>query len=158
MADNTNYCAAKRFIYVWEGPVRITHWVNVFSIIILSITGYYIHNPFIDVHDMYYPPYIMGTVRYIHYLTGIIFAVSVIIRLYWLFVGNRYASWHSFANPFNKKDRKILMSYFKYYIFLEKNPPHTLTQPGGIDGIHRTFQPVYPADNYRFCPMGAGKS
>jgi len=123
---NTNYCAAKRFIYVWEGPVRITHWINVFSIIILSITGYYIHNPFIDIHDTFYPPYIMGTVRYIHYLTGVIFSVSVIIRLYWLFVGNPYASWKSFANPFKKEDRKILLSYLKYYTFLEKNPPHTL--------------------------------
>ncbi|MEF3254404.1 MAG: Ni/Fe-hydrogenase, b-type cytochrome subunit [Deferribacterales bacterium] len=123
---NNQYCAAKRFVYVWEGPVRITHWINVFSIIILSLTGYYIHKPFIVTHDSYYAPYIMGNVRYIHYLTGVIFSISVLIRLYWLFVGNQFASWRSFANPFKKEDRRILFSWLKYYTFLEKNPIHTL--------------------------------
>jgi Ni/Fe-hydrogenase 1 B-type cytochrome subunit len=27
--------------YVWEVPVRATHWVNFFAIIILSVTGIY---------------------------------------------------------------------------------------------------------------------
>jgi Ni/Fe-hydrogenase 1 B-type cytochrome subunit len=121
-----NKSVVKRYVYVWEGPVRITHWINFFAIIILSVTGWYIHDPFVAAPDKYHAPFIMGNMRYIHYLTGIIFAISVIIRIYWLFVGNKYASWHSFLNPLNKKDRKTLISYVKYYMFLEKNPPHTL--------------------------------
>lgn len=126
MATTHNNCAAKRFVYVWEGPVRITHWVNVFSIIILSITGYYIHNPFIDTHDTFQPPYIMGYVRYVHYLVGIIFAVSIIVRSYWLFVGNRFSSFGYLARSFNKDGRKVLFSWLKFYLFLEKNPIHKL--------------------------------
>ncbi|KAA0258907.1 Ni/Fe-hydrogenase, b-type cytochrome subunit [Deferribacter autotrophicus] len=127
MKNNDNIkCAAKRYIYVWEAPVRISHWLNFLCIITLSITGYYIHNPFIHASDIIETTYIMGMMRYLHYLVGVIFAFSVMLRLFWLFVGNRYASWHSFSNPFRKEDRKTFFAYIKYYTFLEKNPPHTL--------------------------------
>ncbi|AEI14333.1 Ni/Fe-hydrogenase, b-type cytochrome subunit [Flexistipes sinusarabici DSM 4947] len=122
---STNACAAKSFVYVWEGPVRITHWVNFFCIIILSFTGYYIHNPFLSA-----PPstttFIMGNVRYIHYLTGVIFAMSLLIRLFWLFVGNYYSSFNSFLNPLNKNDRSTFWAYIRYYTFLGRKVPHTL--------------------------------
>lgn len=32
-------------IYVWEWPVRITHWLNAISIWVLSVTGIYIGFP-----------------------------------------------------------------------------------------------------------------
>jgi len=124
MAENK--CAARRYVYVWEGPVRISHWLNFFCIIFLSFTGLYIHYPFIEAMSFTNAPYIMGIVRYLHYLVGVIFAFSVILRLFWLFVGNKYASWTSFSNPFKKEDRDIFWRYFKYYVFLEKNPPHVL--------------------------------
>ena len=36
-------------VYVWEIPVRVTHWVIVLSILILSVTGFYIGHPFMTV-------------------------------------------------------------------------------------------------------------
>jgi len=114
------------FVYVWEGPVRISHWVNVVSIIILIFTGLYIHYPFIRPNPVD-APYMMGTIRYIHYLTGIIFAVSIIVRLWWAIVGNKYSTLKTIYNPFNKKDREYIVSYLKYYMFLENKPKHVLT-------------------------------
>ena len=35
-------------VYVWELPVRLTHWLNFLTIIVLCFTGYYISRPFID--------------------------------------------------------------------------------------------------------------
>ena len=35
-------------LYVWQAPVRITHWVTVACIVILSITGGYIADPFLS--------------------------------------------------------------------------------------------------------------
>jgi len=35
-------------VYVWELPVRLTHWLNFLTIIVLCFTGYYISHPFID--------------------------------------------------------------------------------------------------------------
>lgn len=122
---STHECPVEKYIYVWEGPVRITHWINFFCIIVLSFTGYYIHNPFISAPQAT-QAFVMGNIRYIHYLTGVIFAVSLIIRLFWLFVGNRYSSWHSFLNPLNKEDRSTFFAYLRYYTFTGKKVPHTL--------------------------------
>lgn len=119
-------CPARGFVYVWEAPVRITHWVNVLSIMILVLTGLYIHYPFVK-HNPVDFPYMMGTARYIHYLTGIIFTVTVMVRAWWAIVGNKYSNIRTFYNPFNKGDREYIISYLKYYMFLERKPKHVLT-------------------------------
>ena len=36
-------------VYVWEVPVRVTHWLIALSIIVLSVTGLYIGRPFMTV-------------------------------------------------------------------------------------------------------------
>lgn len=119
-------CPARGFVYVWEAPIRITHWVNVTSIIILILTGLYIHYPFMRPNPVD-APYMMGTVRYIHYFTGMIFTSSILVRAMWAFLGNKYAHIKTFYNPFNKEDLKYIISYFKYYMFLESKPKHVLT-------------------------------
>jgi Ni/Fe-hydrogenase 1 B-type cytochrome subunit len=119
-------CPAKGFVYVWEAPIRITHWVNVLSIIVLICTGLYIHYPFVNPNPVDFP-YMMGKVRFVHYLTGIIFATSVMVRAWWALVGNKYSNIKTLYNPFNKNDRKYIVSYLKYYMFLEKKPKHVLT-------------------------------
>ena len=57
-------------VYVWELPVRLTHWVIFFSILILSATGYYIGHPFISVPGPAKDHFVMGTVRVIHLVCG----------------------------------------------------------------------------------------
>ena len=57
--------------YVWEVPVRLTHWVNVLAILVLAGTGFYIGNPFISGSV-----YLMGWVRAIHRITAYTFAAS----------------------------------------------------------------------------------
>ena len=116
-------CAARRFLYIWEGPIRIIHWINFFCILILSITGYFIHDPFMSWAQ---DPYIMGKMRYIHYLVGIVFATSLLGRIYWIFTGEYYATWRAFPNPFNKKDRETFWAYIKFYTFLGRDTPHIL--------------------------------
>ena len=37
--------------YVWQWPVRICHWINVIAMVMLSITGIYIGNPFMTAPD-----------------------------------------------------------------------------------------------------------
>ena len=34
-------------VYVWEWPVRVTHWLIVGSILVCSVTGLYIGSPFL---------------------------------------------------------------------------------------------------------------
>ncbi len=90
-------------VMVWEIPVRIFHWVNVLAIIVLTFTGFIIANPpalqssaeATNLHSF-------GIVRFIHFGAAYIFFFNMILRLYWSFVGNKYANWRAFW-PFNKK-------------------------------------------------------
>ncbi|HEY7094928.1 MAG TPA: Ni/Fe-hydrogenase, b-type cytochrome subunit [Ktedonobacterales bacterium] len=112
----------KQTIYVWELPVRITHWVNVLSILTLSLTGYYISNPFFGTTGIAANEYLMGTIRFIHFAVAFVFTVSVLFRLYWAFAGNRYARWTQFA-PVGRGRRRALGRMLGYYTFLRREPP-----------------------------------
>jgi Ni/Fe-hydrogenase 1 B-type cytochrome subunit len=103
-------------IYAWEFPVRLCHWVNFLSIITLSITGYYIGDPFI--HAVSSKQYIMGWVRFIHFTAAYAFLVSVILRLYWSIVGNRYANIAHWL-PLSGEKIKDLVNDIKCYLFLD---------------------------------------
>jgi len=78
-------------VYVWQLPVRLTHWIIFFSILILSVTGYYIGHPFISVPGSAKDHFVMGMMRAVHLYTAIVFSLAVLVRIYWFFVGNRYA-------------------------------------------------------------------
>ena len=38
-------------VYVWQWPVRMTHWCTAYSILLLAMTGFYMGNPFITVRN-----------------------------------------------------------------------------------------------------------
>jgi Ni/Fe-hydrogenase 1 B-type cytochrome subunit len=82
-------------IYIWEFPVRLTHWLNVLSIITLAFTGFYIGAPFI--HAVTEDELIMSTMRFIHFVAAYVFSVSVLVRIYWWFAGNKYAKYDQFV-------------------------------------------------------------
>ena len=75
--------------YIWEMPVRVTHWTTFLAIVVLSATGYYIHDPYFIVPPR--APFVMGTARFIHVAAGFVLLMSFLVRIYWLFAGNRCA-------------------------------------------------------------------
>jgi Ni/Fe-hydrogenase 1 B-type cytochrome subunit len=86
-----------RRVYVWQLPVRFYHWTNAASVAVLAVTGYLIGNPpAIQSASEAYASYWFGTVRFIHFLAAFIFFFNFLFRLYWGFVGNRYARWNNF--------------------------------------------------------------
>lgn len=111
-------------VYVWEIPVRIFHWINALSITILAVTGLIISNPpAILSNAEASQSYWFGTVRFIHFATAYIFFFNMILRIYWSFVGNRFASWRAFW-PFSRKSWRNTLHVFKVDVFLanDKNP------------------------------------
>ncbi|NTU41904.1 MAG: Ni/Fe-hydrogenase, b-type cytochrome subunit [Nitrospirales bacterium] len=114
-------------IYVWEFPVRLTHWVNVLSIVVLSFTGYYVGAPFI--HALEPQSFTMGWMRFIHFTAAYLFTISFLVRIYWMFMGNKHASWRVF-NPFSSEKMKDLVDISKFYLLLSKEPPAALMKPG----------------------------
>jgi Ni/Fe-hydrogenase 1 B-type cytochrome subunit len=84
-------------LYVWELPVRVYHWVNAAAIVVLAVTGYLIGRPLaIRSETEAYASYWFGTVRFIHFVAAFAFFFNFIFRLYWGFVGNRYARWGNY--------------------------------------------------------------
>jgi Ni/Fe-hydrogenase 1 B-type cytochrome subunit len=72
--------------YVWELPVRVSHWFIVLPIAVLSFTGYYMHNPFIVAKSD--TTFLMARLRYIHLVAGSVLISAFLLRMYWFFVGN----------------------------------------------------------------------
>jgi len=108
-------------IYVWEFPVRLTHWLNLISILTLLFTGFYIGAPFI--HATRENQFIMATMRFLHFTAAYVFTASLLVRIYWLFAGNKYARLDQFI-PASGERRKNLTDTLQYYLFLKKDSTH----------------------------------
>lgn len=107
---------------VWQWPVRLTHWVTVLSIGLLTVTGIYIASPFLGTTGDASGQYLMGTVRFLHLITAFAFTISVLFRLYWLFVGNKWANWRQFV-PVQAARRRGIVRMLGFYVFIRKQAP-----------------------------------
>lgn len=111
---------ALRAVYVWELPVRFYHWINALCILALSITGYIIGNPpaMQSAAEASFS-YWFGTVRYIHFIFAYIFLFNFLVRIYWGFVGNRFANWRNYI-PYSKRHWKDMLEIIKVDILQVK--------------------------------------
>ena len=107
--------------YIWEWPVRLTHWTNAISIAVLSLTGYYIGHPFITAPET--ADYVMGWTRFTHFVFAYVFTLSIISRLIWAGVGNRHCTWKVFFPWLTTSGRRNMWKVFKYYTFTNKEIP-----------------------------------
>lgn len=103
-------------------PFVITHWINLIAMIILIITGFCIHFPFV--------PEVMGIARGAHVMCGFILTINAIVRVVLAFFvktsptgGTRkqvkdYKTWLP-----QKDNRHQAVEWVKYYLFLRKTHP-----------------------------------
>jgi Ni/Fe-hydrogenase 1 B-type cytochrome subunit len=112
-----------REVYTWELPVRFYHWVNALCIVILCITGFIIANPpaLMSESEASFS-YWFGEVRFIHFVTAFVFFFNFIFRIYWGFVGNKYARWDNFI-PLRKSQWQEFWQVIKVDILMIKNKP-----------------------------------
>lgn len=106
-------------VHVWELPVRIFHWLLVGSIGVLAVSGIVIANG--NMGLLLEHPTGMNLNRAIHTGAGYIFVVSLVGRIIWMFIGNRYARWDQFL-PVHRDRQTELKNTAKYYSFLRKGP------------------------------------
>lgn len=115
-------------VYVWELPVRIFHWLNVLALFVLVITGFLIANPpallssaeATNLHSF-------GIVRFLHFTAAYLFFFVMILRVYWAFAGNRFASWKAFW-PFTKKNWNNFWHVMKIDIMLMNEKEEDVTK------------------------------
>ncbi|HYL39900.1 MAG TPA: Ni/Fe-hydrogenase, b-type cytochrome subunit [Candidatus Binatus sp.] len=108
-------------VYVWQVPVRITHWAIAVSICVLSFTGGYIADPFLI------PPGgdVMTTMREIHIISAIVLMLAGLWRTICLLRGNRFARWSAFI-PTSRTQATELFRQAAFYAFLKKEIPKVL--------------------------------
>jgi Ni/Fe-hydrogenase 1 B-type cytochrome subunit len=109
-------------VYVWEWPVRVTHWLIALSIVVLSATGVVIGNPGLLPREAGGQAFAIGTVKVVHSYFAIVFVLSVLARIGWMFAGNAYARWTNFL-PIHRHRRAGLLGTLEFYLFLLRKPP-----------------------------------
>jgi Ni/Fe-hydrogenase 1 B-type cytochrome subunit len=112
---------ARRTVRVWDAGVRVSHWLIVAGIVVLSVTGYYLANPVPSQgHGSGNP--IMATVRSVHVVVAVLFTICVLFRITWFFAGNRWAGWRSWI-PTTRSRLRRLRQQAAYYAFVRSTPP-----------------------------------
>jgi len=111
-------------VYVWDLVVRSTHWLIFFSMTVLALTGLDISRPFLDT-----PPgpghFTTGWVRIVHSYAAIVFTLSVVARVAWMFLGPRCSSWRQFV-PVSRRRRRDMWETLLFYLMVRPRPPHTV--------------------------------
>jgi Ni/Fe-hydrogenase 1 B-type cytochrome subunit len=121
MSATTEHGSVER-VHVWEWPVRLAHWLIVGAIGVLAATGIYIGNPFLPVEGEATRHFVMGTIKSIHFVAGMVFTVAVLGRLLWMFAGNPYARWHQFL-PLTRRRLQGWWRTLAFYVFLRRDSP-----------------------------------
>jgi Ni/Fe-hydrogenase 1 B-type cytochrome subunit len=109
-------------VYVWQIPVRVAHWLIALSIVVLAATGIYIGHPFISVPGEARFSFVMGWTKVIHFYAAVVFVTAVVMRVIWMFSGNKYARWDKFL-PVHATRRQGLPPTLSFYLFAEDKPP-----------------------------------
>ena len=109
-------------VYVWQIPVRVTHWLIVLSIAVSSVTGIYIGHPFMTVPGQAGQSFVMGWMKVIHGYAAYVFIAAVLARVIWMFTGNKYARWDKFL-PVHRARRKGFLPTVSFYMFMRDQPP-----------------------------------
>ena len=109
--------------YVWELPVRVWHWVMAACMVVLAVTGYLIGSPLPSVGGEAVDHFGFGYIRFAHFAAGWLFAVFFVMRVLWIFMGNRFAR-EIFAVPlalFRAEWWRGLFGQTRYYLFLTRD-------------------------------------
>lgn len=105
-------------VKVWQPLIRVLHWTLVSSVVILSVTGFYIGTPVLDAGARWS---LMSLARTTHLIFAWVLIAVLIGRLFLAFTGNPWARWDQLV-PWHAERRRQFWHTLKYYLFLEKEP------------------------------------
>lgn len=109
-------------VYVYEAPLRLWHWINAFSIVVLAFSGYFIGSPLPTMPGEASDHFLMGYIRFAHFSAGYILAVGFLFRIYWAVVGNGHAR-QILLPPFRSKEWwDGVWHEMRWYAFVAKEP------------------------------------
>ena len=110
-------------IDVWQLPIRLFHWINAIAILVLFLTGLYIATPILSTSAEPWESFLMARVRQIHFVAAFIFIIAFLWRIYWFWMGNRFAR-SGFPYVWKPSWWKDLARQLTDYVRLESGHPH----------------------------------
>ena len=108
----------RRWVYLWQWPIRAMHWAAAFSLLVLVVTGFYIGQPYFMTSGEASSHFLMGWMRFLHFAAAGVFVATAIIRLYWLFAGNQFERWKALF-PVRKADWVNMLKQVKFYLMIQ---------------------------------------
>jgi len=106
----------------WSLTLRFNHWAIALTIFAMIITGLYIARPFTVYQGETIDKFLMGRVRYVHLLFGVLLTFLVLQRYYLAFFSRFHADWRDL---FAWTDFKNTWKQIKFYLLLtEERPEH----------------------------------
>jgi len=113
-------------VYLWHWAVRSMHWTSVACVIVLAITGFYIGRPYFLTGGEPSAHFLMGRVRFVHFTAAGVLVATAMLRVYWLFIGNKFERWDALL-PYTRDDWRRMWLVVKKYLFIEPwRSPHYL--------------------------------
>ena len=116
----------------WPLSIRLNHWTMIISLIVLTITGFYIAMPFTVIAGDTIEKFLMGNMRTLHILFGVFMTVIFIWRFYLAFFSTFRADWKDF---FAWRDFGNAIKQIKFYTFFSKETPEHRYLYGPIQSI-----------------------
>lgn len=111
MASQTNSALRHPLIF------RILHEIIIVSIILLTVTGFYIHRPFVGGAG-----FLMTLARGVHFFFAAVLVIAFVARLVTMFAGKN-RDWRSFIPTWS--DIKLIPKTMGYYLYMCKDPGET---------------------------------
>jgi len=116
-----------RWVYLWHWPIRAMHWAAAASIAVLVVTGFYIGRPYFAPPPGDVTGFMMGWMRFLHFAAAGVLVATAIVRVYWLFSGNRYERFSALFPITSRKDlTNLLLVVKKYALMRWESGPHYL--------------------------------
>ncbi|MEL4237379.1 cytochrome b/b6 domain-containing protein [Shewanella xiamenensis] len=110
---------------VWDRPTRLFHWINVILVLALLIVGgMMMFRSDLGITEL------SGKIglKTLHVIIGYGFAINLLIRLVWGFMGNKYAR---FSHMFPNANSKAELQSYKAELAAGKNPQYLGHNPKG---------------------------
>jgi Ni/Fe-hydrogenase b-type cytochrome subunit len=104
-------------VYLWHWPIRAMHWLAAACIVVLVVTGFYIGRPYFYTSGSATDQFLMGYVRFAHFAAAAVLVATGILRIYWLFAGNKFERWRALF-PVRRRDWVNLYKVARAYLFI----------------------------------------
>jgi Ni/Fe-hydrogenase b-type cytochrome subunit len=115
-----------QWIQLWNWPIRAMHWLAALSVLTLVVTGLYIGRPYFLTSGDTSSHFLMGWMRFTHFVAAGVLVATGVVRIYWLFAGNRFERWPALF-PVMRRDWVNLVKQVKFYLLIHpEKAPHYL--------------------------------